>query len=203
MLTAAPWTRYAVLGDSLSAGTGDPTPGYRDLGWSDRVAGILRSVHPELQYLNVSEIAATTGRTLENQAPRMLDFAPDLLHVPCGANDIARRHPYFGPLERALRQLFSMGADTGAQLTTFTLGRAYIIPDIPDWPKRIAAVNEIVRGLAAEYGAVVVDMWDHPINDRDNLLSADRIHFTTSGQAVLAAEMVKQLAIASEHTRVA
>lgn len=92
LLAGAPWRGYAVIGDSLSAGTGDPTPGYRDQGWSDR------------------------------------------------------RQP------------------------------------------------EIVRGLASEYGAIVVDMWDHPVNDRDSLLSEDRIHFSTSGQAIMAAEMIKQLA---------
>ncbi|WP_433527724.1 hypothetical protein ACQPZ2_34430 [Nocardia pseudovaccinii] len=54
LLTEAPWGRYAVVGDSLSAGTGDPTPGYKNQGWSDRVAGVLRSARPELDYLNVS-----------------------------------------------------------------------------------------------------------------------------------------------------
>ncbi|AKN71783.1 hydrolase GDSL [Streptomyces sp. PBH53] len=193
-LTGAPWARYAVIGDSLSAGTGDPTPGYRDQGWSDRLAGILREVRPDLEYLNLSEIGATTARTLETQAARMVAFAPDLLHVPCGANDIVRRKPDFDEIERTLRQMYDLAKGTGALLTTFTLGRAYVVPVFPDWPERIAAVNEIVRGLASEYGALVVDMWDHPVNDRDNLLSEDRIHFSTSGQAVMAAEMVKKLA---------
>ncbi|BCM71710.1 MULTISPECIES: SGNH/GDSL hydrolase family protein [Streptomyces] len=193
-LTGAPWGRYAVIGDSLSAGTGDPTPGYRDQGWSDRLAGILREVRPDLEYLNLSEIGATTARTLEAQAARMVAFAPDLLHVPCGANDIVRRKPDFDEIERTLRQMYDLAKGTGALLTTFTLGRAYVVPVFPDWPERIAAVNEIVRGLASEYGALVVDMWDHPVNDRDNLLSEDRIHFSTSGQAVMAAEMVKKLA---------
>ncbi|MFR9769898.1 SGNH/GDSL hydrolase family protein [Nocardia sp. SC052] len=194
LLAGAPWGRYAVVGDSLSAGTGDPTLGYRDQGWSDRVAGVLRSVRPDLDYLNVSENGATTAKTLEKQAARMLEFSPDLLHLPCGANDIVRRRPNFGEIERTLRQMYDLAKGTGALLTTFTLGRAYVVPVFPDWPERIATVNEIVRGLAAEYGALVVDMWDHPINDRDNLLSADGIHFSTSGQAVMAAEMVKKLA---------
>ncbi|MDC7340881.1 hypothetical protein PQR15_35995 [Streptomyces lydicus] len=51
-----------------------------------------------------------------------------------------------------------------------------------------------MRGLASEYDALVVDMWDHPVNDRGNLLSEDRIHFSTSGQAVMATEVVKMLA---------
>ncbi|MGW5376606.1 SGNH/GDSL hydrolase family protein [Nocardia sp. NPDC003999] len=194
LLAGAPWGRYAVVGDSLSAGTGEPTLGYRDQGWSDRVAGVLRSVRPDLDYLNVSENGATTAQTLEKQAARMLEFSPDLLHLPCGANDIVRRRPNFGEIERTLRQMYDLAKGTGALLTTFTLGRAYVVPAFPDWPERIATVNEIVRGLAAEYGALVVDMWDHPINDRDNLLSADGIHFSTSGQAVMAAEMVKKLA---------
>jgi len=60
--------------------------------------------------------------------------------------------------------MFSLVNETGALLTTFTLGRAY----------------------------VVVDMWDHPVNDRGNLLSEDRLHFSTSGQAVLATEVVEK-----------
>ncbi|MEU2102944.1 SGNH/GDSL hydrolase family protein [Nocardia sp. NPDC019255] len=194
MLAEAPWGRYAVVGDSLSAGIGDPTPGYRDQGWSDRVAGVLRSVRPDLDYLNVSENAATTAQTLEKQAARMVEFSPDLLHLPCGANDIVRRRPDFGEIERTLRQMYDLAKGTGALLTTFTLGRAYVVPVFSDWAERVAAVNEIVRGLASEYDAIVVDMWDHPVNDRDNLLSADRLHFSTSGQAVMAAEVVKKLA---------
>ena len=38
---------------------------------------------------------------------------------------------------------------------------------------------------------MVIEMWDHPIMDRPDLLSADRIHFAASGQAVLAAEVVR------------
>jgi lysophospholipase L1-like esterase len=194
LLGDAPWRRYAVIGDSLSAGTGDPTPGYANQGWPDRVAGMLRRVRPDLEYLNISELRATTSRTLETQAARMADFRPDLLHVPCGANDIVRREPDWGEIEMTLRRMYDLGAATGAQLTTFTLGRAYMVPVFPDWPDRVRTVNEIVRRLASDYRAVVVDMWDHPVNERVNLLSDDRIHFSTSGQAVMAAEMAKALA---------
>lgn len=194
MLSGAPWRRYAVIGDSLSAGTGDPSPGYLDQGWSDRLAGILRRVRPDLEYLNTAEIGATTGETLDKQAGRMLEFKPDLLHVPCGANDIIRRQPDFGEIEATLRRMYDLAAGTGARLTTFTLGRAFVVPVFPDWHDRVTTLNDMVRRLAAEYGAVVIDMWSHPVNDRDALLSADRIHFSTSGQAVMAAEMVRALA---------
>jgi lysophospholipase L1-like esterase len=194
LLADAPWRRFGVIGDSLSAGTGGPTPGYLDLGWADRVAGILRLVQPDLAYLNTAEIGATTAQALEKQWDRMVEFGPDLLHLPSGANDIVRRHPDFDEIEATLRRMYDLAARTGARLTTFTLGRAYVVPVFPDWSQRVARLNAIVRDLAAEYGALVAECWDHPINARPNLLSEDRIHFSTSGQAVLAAEIVRVIA---------
>ncbi|WP_371797437.1 SGNH/GDSL hydrolase family protein [Streptomyces sp. NBC_01718] len=193
LLFDAPWRRYAVIGDSLSAGAGDSTPGYADMGWSDRFAGILRRIQPDLEYLNTSENDATILTTLEKQMDPILEFCPDLLHLPCGANDLVRRNPDFAEIERSLRTMYEVAAETGAQLVTFTLGKAYIVPTFPDWTERVARVNEITRRLAAEHSIIVVDMWDHPINARDNLLSEDRIHFSTSGQAVMATEMTKAL----------
>ncbi|GAA2581897.1 SGNH/GDSL hydrolase family protein [Actinomadura fulvescens] len=194
LLGGAPWRRFGVIGDSLSAGTGDASPGYLDQGWSDRLADILRRVRHDLAYLNTAEVGATTDQTLEAQLNPMIDFSPDLLHVPCGPNDILRRVPDFAEIEMALRRMYERVAGTGALLTTFTLGRAFVVPAFPDWHERVTTLNDMVRRLAAEYDAVVVDMWDHPVNDRDTLLSGDRIHFSTSGQAVMAAEMVRALA---------
>ncbi|QBS40836.1 SGNH/GDSL hydrolase family protein [Nocardia sp. CS682] len=194
LLFDAPWQRFAVIGDSLSAGTSDPTPGYTTLGWPDRVADVLRRVRPDLAYLNTAVVGATTTETLRHQADRMREFAPDLLHLPSGANDIVRRTPDFGEIEQILQDMYRMAASTGAQLTTFTLSKAYVVPVFPDFRDRVRRLNDINRALAAEFDAVVIDMWDHPLNDRANLLSADGIHFSTASQAVLASEVVKQLA---------
>src|SRR5204863_61770 len=38
LLDGHPWTRFAVLGDSIAEGVGDAVDGYGDLGWADRVA---------------------------------------------------------------------------------------------------------------------------------------------------------------------
>ncbi len=194
LLAGAPWRRFASIGDSLSAGTGDPTPGYRRLGWADRVADVLRRVVPELAYENTAVVGATTADALREQVAPMQAFAPDLLHLPSGANDLFGRRPDFGAIEARLAELFALGAGTGAVLTAFTFGRAFVIPAYDDWPERVRRVNEVVRGLAVEHDVVLVDMWAHPVNERPNLVGADGIHFSTSGQAVLATEMVKALA---------
>ncbi|HEX6355455.1 SGNH/GDSL hydrolase family protein [Actinophytocola sp.] len=194
LLVLAPWRRFATIGDSLSAGTGDPSPGYASMGWPDRVADVLRRVHPDLAYRNLAEVGATTARTLDTQLDRLVEFGPDLVHLPSGANDLFRPEPDYPTIADELGRVFELAAGTGARLTVFTLGRAFVVPRYPDWHDRVLRVNDITRGLAADHGAVLVDMWDHPVNDRPELLSADRIHFAAAGQAVMATEVVKGLA---------
>ncbi|MFI6793750.1 SGNH/GDSL hydrolase family protein [Nonomuraea sp. NPDC050383] len=194
-LAGAPWRRFASMGDSLAAGTHDPSPGYADMGWCDRLAGLLRRVHPDLAYLNTATIGSTTAGTLDRQLGPILEFRPDLLHISCGANDLWRTAPDITAIEQTMRQLFERAAATGALLTTFTLGRAFVVPGFQDWHERVRALNDIVRALAAEHRVVLADMWDHPVNDRPDLLSADRIHFSAAGQAVMTAELVKALAL--------
>ncbi|CDZ90583.1 putative GDSL-like lipase/acylhydrolase [Rhodococcus ruber] len=194
MLEGAPWKRYAVFGDSLSVGAGDPTPGYDNLGWPARVERVLRMVEPDLRYLNTARIGATTAQALEEQAKRIAAFEPDLLHVNSGANDLLRRNPDWHRIEDGLRTMYTWAAGTGAQLSVLTLGRAFVIPAFPDWTERVARLNDITRKLAREFDAVLADSWDHPLNDRENLLSEDKIHFATTGQAVLATLVLEQLA---------
>ncbi|MBN6039453.1 SGNH/GDSL hydrolase family protein [Amycolatopsis sp. 195334CR] len=194
LLAGAPWRRFAALGDSLAAGTGGPTPGYAPLPWPDRVAAALREVQPYLVYRNTGTVGATTGRTLARQLGGLLAFEPDLVHLSCGANDLWRPELDFAAVEGNLRQLFEAAAGTGARLTTFTLGRAFTVPGVPDFPDRVVALNALTRTIATDHDALVIDMWDHPVNDRPDLLSADGIHFAAAGQAVLAAEVIRALA---------
>jgi lysophospholipase L1-like esterase len=193
ILAGAPWRRFAVFGDSLSLGVGDATPGYDGLGWPARVERVLRRVHPDLASVNTARVGATTAQALHEQAERIEEFGPDLLHLNSGANDIIRREPDWGRIEDGLRAMYEWATRTGAQLSVFTLGRAFVIPAFPDFSDRVARLNDITRALAAEYGAAVADCWDHPLNDRPNLLSEDRIHFATMGQAIIASVLTETL----------
>lgn len=193
ILTSAPWRRFGVFGDSLSLGVGDATPGYRDLGWPARVGNALRQIHPDLAYLNTARVGATTAQALEEQAEHIEEFGPDLLHLNSGANDIIRRKPDWGQIEDNLRAMYDWAQGTGALLSVFTLGRAFVIPAFPDFSDRVARLNDITHTLAEEYDTAVADCWDHSLNDRPNLLSEDRIHFATTGQAIIAGIMIESL----------
>jgi lysophospholipase L1-like esterase len=59
--------------------------------------------------------------------------------------------------------------------------------------ERMSALNDLVRTMAARYDAILVEFWDHPLRLRPDVMSADLIHFTMSGHAVVASEMVRAL----------
>ncbi|MET8653226.1 SGNH/GDSL hydrolase family protein [Nocardia aurea] len=195
LLDGAPWRRFAVIGDSVALGIGDPSPGYLTSGWSDRVAAVLRSVNPGLAYRNTGRVGATIGEVIAEQLGPALDFRPDLIHVTCGGNDLFARG---GPEEirRDLDTLFAALSRSGAQIFTFTLADVWDTERMaPMRPlrDRMAELNDIVRATAARYDVAVVEFWDHPLRLRPDLMSADLIHFTSSGHAVVAAETVRAL----------
>src|SRR5690606_6646189 len=117
LLAGAPWRRFAVIGDSLSAGTGHSRPGYTTLGWADRVADALRRARPAAAYLNPGRIGATTADPPAEQMRPVRAFEPDLLHLPSGANDLFRREPDFAAIGREMHRMFALAAETGAQLS--------------------------------------------------------------------------------------
>ncbi|MGW5438432.1 SGNH/GDSL hydrolase family protein [Nocardia asteroides] len=197
LLDGAPWQRFAVLGDSIAAGTGDPSPGYAATGWADRVAAVLSSVNPTLAYRNTGRIGATSTQVRERQLPQVLEFAPDLVHVSCGGNDLFEAGGDPNRLHDNLSAMFEALAAVGAQLSVFTVADVWEVERMaPMRPmrERMAAMNEVVRTVAAEYDAVLTEFWDHPVRTRPALMSADLIHFTTSGHAVVATEVVRSLA---------
>ena len=207
LLADAPWQRYAVLGDSIAQGIGDPSPGYDTAGWADRVATSLTAANPALAYLNTGRIGAASAQVLTDQLPRVLEFAPDLAHISCGGNDLFDAGGSLDELRANLDALFGALARSGAQISTFTLADVWeterMAPMRP-MRERMSALNGIVREIATRYDAILVELWDHPLRLRPDLMSADLIHFTMSGHAVLASEIVRALhdrLPAREHAR--
>ncbi|UAK32606.1 SGNH/GDSL hydrolase family protein [Nocardia asteroides] len=197
LLADAPWQRYAVLGDSIAQGVGDPSPGYDPRGWADRVAAVLAEARPGLAYLNTGRIGATSDQVLAEQLPAVLEFRPDLVHLTCGGNDLFLAGGDLTQLRTNLDTLFGTLARTGAQVVTFTLADVWEVERMaPMRPMRdrMAALNDLVRELAARYDALLLELWDHPLRLREDLMSADLIHFSMSGHAVLASDMVRMLA---------
>lgn len=199
LLEGAPWKRFAVLGDSLAEGLGDPLPGYRTVPWADRVAAALAGAVPELAYLNLGERGLTAAQVRESQADRAAAFAPDLVAIVCGGNDLLL--PDFSPeaLERELDLLFSRFA--GPRTTVFCYALANVAAAVPELrggrlEKGVAVLNSVTRSVARRHGALIVEMYDHPAVAERDLFSADLVHGSARGHAVFAAAGIRTLAAA-------
>ncbi|MEU6849477.1 GDSL-type esterase/lipase family protein [Actinacidiphila alni] len=197
LLRCAPWRRFAVVGDSLAEGLGDPTPGYRTESWADRTARALRRAAPDATYLNLGLRGLTAGQVRAGQAERAARFAPDLVAIVCGGNDLLL--PGFSPdvLAKELDLLFGRLAVPGATVFTYALANvAAAVPELRGGPLEggVAVLNEVTRTVAKRHGAVVVEMYDHPAGADRDLYSADLIHASARGHAVIAAATVRALA---------
>lgn len=196
LLRGAPWRRFAVVGDSLAEGLGDAVPGYRTASWADRTAEALRDVAPGAGYLNLGLRGLTTAQVRAEQAERAAAFAPDLVAVVCGGNDLLL--PGFSPtrVAREMDLLFGRLAAPGSTLFAFALANvAAAVPELRGGPleEGVALLNGIVRKTAERHGALLVEMYDHPaVGDRD-LYSADLVHASARGHAVIAAATIRAL----------
>jgi lysophospholipase L1-like esterase len=196
-LKGAGWQRFAAVGDSLAKGIGDPSPGYRDLSWADRVAATLQAAQPRLSYLNTGQRGAVTSEVIERQLQAALDFRPDLCAVVCGGNDMLTPGFSAGALHDHLAALFGPLRQTGADVFTYALQditTAYPELEAFGLHKGIKTLNEVVRQTAAEHGVTVIEMWGHPTQSATDVYSADLIHASRRGHAIIAAVTVRHLA---------
>jgi len=198
LLAGHPWRRFAVLGDSVAQGVGEPVPGYRRLGWADRLAGALAAHRPDLAYLNLGERDLRAAQVRERQLAAALAFAPDLALIACGANDALR--PRYDPtvVRREVTAMVRALHERGAEVLTVSL---FVLSGYPRRPHglrpplagRLRRLAEDARVLAGELGTVHIDLAGHPAETDPSLYSGDGIHGNDRSHAIAAAEAVRRL----------
>jgi lysophospholipase L1-like esterase len=190
----AGWRRYVALGDSLTAGRGDPGPDGRHIGWARRLAEILSErTAARCEVTNLAVDGAGVATVLERQLPQVAGMQPDLASVTVGMNDVRLRE--FSPHRFAadLGKLLDGLAATGATLMTCTLPDVSAVVSLPAEyvviaQQRLRLASDIIRGQSARCGALCLDTWAMPDAATDPaLFTADRLHPNTSGHRVLAA----------------
>jgi lysophospholipase L1-like esterase len=194
LLKGAPWTRFAVLGDSLAEGLGEPTPGYRALPWADRTREALARQQPDLQYLNLGLRDLVAAEVRERQLQPALDFAPDLAAVVCGGNDLFKGGFDVDKVEAELEGIIAPLQRSGAQVVTYSLMHiSKAFPRLAFLDAMMELLNERVRAVADRNGALVVEMWDHPGCADTGLFASDKVHSSMRGHAVLGSETIKRI----------
>jgi lysophospholipase L1-like esterase len=198
LLAGHPWRRFAVLGDSIAEGVGEPAPGYADEPWCDRIAAALRTGQPGLAYLNLGTSNTPAAQVAAGQLPPALEFGPDLALVACGGYDILQFSYDADAVTAEIATIVTTLAATGATVVTVGLFDGSYSPVVPEpyrkpLQQRLHGLSVATRQIAAQAGTLHVDLTWHPAARDPDLYASDGKHGTMRGHAISAAEVIKGL----------
>lgn len=189
LLDGASWQRFAVLGDSLAEGLGEPTLGYLTLAWADRVAAELDVPH----YVNFGERYLTAPQVRDTQLERALEWAPDLVVVVAGGNDLFVPEPDFDATAFALDEIYASLRGAGADVLALTLMDPSPLMESARLGQRIAELNDLIRRVATSHGVLVADLATHHFAQDRSIYSSDLMHANMRGHAVIASSMIEHI----------
>jgi EmrB/QacA subfamily drug resistance transporter len=189
-----PWRRFVVVGDSMAEGVREPTPGYEDLGWADRVARELNAA-----YLNLGKRNLLAAEVRQTQLLAALQFKPDLAAVVCGGNDLMRRDHDFAAVERELDEIVGALTASGSEVFLFAPFEMSCTDLVPEehrqsWRTLIERMGTLAENVSRRHGAMLVDFRHHPAAADPSIYSSDRIHLNARGHAICAAGTLQILA---------
>ncbi len=194
------FTRYVAIGDSQTEGLWDGDDYVGVVGFADRLAAMLDSLHPGLQYANLAVRGRRIRDVLDEQLPQALEMRPDLITVCVGMNDIIRPGRYLEPALADLDVLHEQLARSGATIVTTTFPDiARILPAGRLLASRMACMNEAIAAGAARYGFKLVDLYHAPSMTQPDTWSDDRVHGSTKGHMLFAAAAAEALNLPSSN----
>ncbi|OIV37511.1 SGNH hydrolase [Mangrovactinospora gilvigrisea] len=175
---------YLAIGDSFSEGLNDRAPGGGFAGWADRLAEHLDAARPDgappLRYGNTAVRGKLLGQIVRDQVPIAERFAPDLVTIAGGGNDILRP----GADPDALAELFEQGVRRMSRTSHVLLFTGFDTRNSPLLNLlrgKVAAYNMHLRAIADRNGCSVVDLWSmRALHDR-RAWSEDRLHLAPEG----------------------
>lgn len=198
LLTGHPWQRFAVLGDSIAEGLGEPSPGYPDEPWTDRVAAELAALRPGFTAHNLGVRDTRTADVRAGQLDAALALRPDLALVACGGNNALRRSYDPEAVEADLVAIVEELRKEGAEVITVSMFDGTHNPVLPEQLRaelrpRLHDLAALTRRIADRLGTVHVDLHDHPASPEADLYAADGRHGTRRAHAIAAAETLRSL----------
>ena len=190
------FARYVAIGDSFTEGLMDLRPDGTYRGWADVVARRLAQERPGLRYANLAVRGKKLRQIATEQVAAAERLAPDLITVGAGGNDIIRWSADLAEMGRIFDRMMQRLTATGATVLAFTgfdPRRRIPLTAIPG--RRADAYNEFIRMSADRHGALLVDLWPLEPLYEDRMWAPDRLHLTTDGHALIAAEVLTALGL--------
>ncbi|MEZ0074816.1 SGNH/GDSL hydrolase family protein [Planotetraspora sp. GP83] len=191
-------TRLVALGDSVTAGLGDPLPcgGWR--GYAGRLAEALGPAE-HVEFSNLAVCGATSRHLAADQLPRALALRPTLASVLAGVNDTLRGTFVLSEIAADIEEVVGGLRRAGAAVLTVRLpdpGLMLGIPDLVRRPltRRVRAINSVLDHVAGRYDTVHVDLASHPALYERRMWGVDRLHPSERGHRMLARLFATELA---------
>lgn len=190
------FSSYAAMGDSFTAGTGC-SPGQS---WADQLAARLSRQGTGFAYRNLAVEGARSEEVLD-QLSAAVAFGPDLVTVICGANDVLFSvRPDADAYGRHLGTILGV---LRSRVPNVTLATA-TAPERWDFlefgprtrerlERGIVAFNAATREVAAEHGALCLEVAGHPGLERPENFVDDGLHPSVQGHDQAAAGFVRLL----------
>ncbi|MET0603957.1 MAG: SGNH/GDSL hydrolase family protein [Baekduia sp.] len=197
-----PWERVVVLGDSIAAGVREPSPGYRDLAWSERLAAGLAVARPGGVVVdNLGRRDLTAAEVRETQLDAALALVPDLVIVAAGGNDMLRREFDPNMVRDELSAILGPLRAAGADVLTFDLldnTGTGLVPErfVAVLRERLVALAEATRAASAAVGGWHVPLREHPAAGDVDIFAGDGLHLNARGHAIVAAALARYLGAA-------
>jgi lysophospholipase L1-like esterase len=192
--TRAEYSRYVAIGDSQTEGLwdGDETTGL--LGFADRLAVMLDTLYPGLQYANLAVRGKKLGDVLTEQVPPTLAMKPDLITVCVGMNDVIQPGRQFPRALAELDYVYAALARSGATVVTTTFPNvAQFLPFGRIVSKRLARMNNAITIAAGRYGFRLIDLYNAASMRDWDTWSFDRVHASPKGHILFAAAAAEAL----------
>ncbi len=188
-------SRFVALGDSFTEGVGDDAPGRPNgvRGWADRVAEQLCAADPSFGYANLAIRGRKLRQIMAEQVDAAIALKPTLVTIYAGANDIMRPKVDIDDLlvdyETGVQKL----TEAGATVVLFTGFDARGSKVFSTMRGRTAIYNELVRGIAGDHGALLVDYWRFSEYYDWGMWATDRMHMSAAGHANMASRVLDVL----------
>lgn len=188
------YRRYVAIGDSQTEGLWDGDDVVGLLGFADRLAAMVDSLHPGLLYANLAVRGKRIADVLHEQVPQALAMQPDLITVCAGMNDVIQPGRSFGPALVDLERVYAALAQTGATVVTTTFPNvAQFLPLGRLVAGRLSRINAAITEAADRYGFGLVDLYNAPSMRELDTWAIDRVHASSKGHVLFAAAAAEAL----------
>ncbi|MEV0118372.1 SGNH/GDSL hydrolase family protein [Streptomyces sp. NPDC050844] len=176
----AKYTSLVAVGDSFTEGMSDRLPDGSYRGWADLLAARMAAASPGFRYANLAVRGKLIGQIVDEQVDVAAAMRPDVITLVGGLNDTLRPKCDMVRVRDLLGQAVERLAPACEQLVLMrSPGRNG--PVMERFRPRMEELFAYVDELAAQHGAVVVDLYGAAALGDQRLWDVDRLHLTAEG----------------------